>query len=260
MSYKVGFIGAGNMGKILAGIVCKNIGGENVVVCCSTPEHSKTVAEELGCRYDAVENILKGCDYIYLGYKPSSLQDYGSYFVNADAVIISMLAGVDIATIHGHFPGVINKIIRIMPNTPCKIGKGVVLYTHSGDVSPAEIEDFTAMLKGCGLVDKINEDKFDIAGAITGCGPAFCYAFINALAEGGVLNGLNKADALKYASYTVLGSAEMLPQTGAHPYELIDAVCSPGGTTIEGMRTLQKGGFDYTVSGAVTSAYKKSIK
>ena len=147
-----------------------------------------------------------------------------------------------------------------MPNTPCAVGEGIILYSSDKDVSVLDAEEFRSIFRKAGIVDKIPEALIDAAGCISGCGPAFAYLFVEAIADGGVNCGLPRDKALRYAAQTVLGAAKTVLSSGKHPGELKDAVCSPGGTTIEGVRALEEGSFRASSMGAVTASFKKTLK
>ena len=152
------------------------------------------------------------------------------------------------------------KVIRIMPNTPVSVGAGVILYSVNAKVNENEIAEFCKALSAAGVVDPIPEDKIDAASALHGCGPAFVYLFIEALADGAVACGLSRDAALRFAAATVSGAGEMVLQGGKHPGELKDAVCSPGGTTIQGVRALEEGALRGTVMDAVIAAYERTLE
>lgn len=155
--------------------------------------------------------------------------------------------------------GVDCPVIRIMPNTPAAIGAGVVQYCGQG-AAEEELDSFAALIAPAGLVDPTPEELIDAASAVSGCGPAFAYLFIEALADGGVACGLPRDKAAAYAAQMLAGSARMVLESGKHPGALKDAVCSPGGTTIQGVRALEKGGFRSAAMEAVIAAYEKTVK
>ena len=147
-----------------------------------------------------------------------------------------------------------------MPNTPVSVGAGVVLYSVNEKVAQNEIDEFCKALSAAGVVDPIPEDKIDAASALSGCGPAFVALFAEALADGAVECGLPRDKAALYAAQTILGTAHLILESGKHPAQIKDAVCSPGGTTIEGVHALEKGKFRAASMSAVTSAYEKTLK
>ena len=149
-------------------------------------------------------------------------------------------------------------VICLMPNTPVAVGAGVVQY-YGVDATEEELSDFQNLLSAAGMIDRVNPDRLNAASAVSGCGPAFCAVFIEALADGGVACGLPRDKALAYAAKTVEGTAQLMLENHAHPGQLKDGVCSPGGTTIQGVRTLEDRGFRSAVLEAVIAAYEKTI-
>ena len=147
----------------------------------------------------------------------------------------------------------------MMPNTPAAIGAGVVQYCGRG-VTVEELDDFAALIAPAGLVDSVPESLIDAASAVSGCGPAFAYLFMEALADGGVACGLPRDKAVSYAAQMLEGAARMVLENGKHPGALKDAVCSPGGTTIQGVRILEERGFRAAAMDAVIAAYEKTLK
>lgn len=258
-----GFIGTGNMGGALARAARKRIPGDQLLLSNRTAEKAAALAAELGCR--AVDNaaVAENADYIFLGVKPQMmadlLADVGPVLARRQSrfILVTMAAGLTIARIQelagGDYP-----VIRIMPNTPASIGEGMVLYTCGEGVSPAEETAFLDAMAGAGRFSPLPEKLIDAGSAVSGCGPAFVDLFIEALADGGVACGLPRAAALEYAAQMVAGSARLVLESGRHPGALKDAVCSPGGTTIQGVRKLEEAGFRGAVMDAVIAAYEKN--
>jgi len=148
-------------------------------------------------------------------------------------------------------------IIRMMPNTPVALGDGMIQYC-SDDVEPDKLNEWLTAMAPAGRLDAVPESLIDAASAVSGCGPAWAYQFMEALADGGVAAGLPRAKAQEYAAQMLLGSARMVLETGKHPGELKDAVCSPGGSTIQGVRLLEERAFRGAVTDAVLAAYEKT--
>ena len=172
-------------------------------------------------------------------------------------ILVSMAAGLTIADIQkmagGSYP-----VIRIMPNTPAAIGEGMILYTCGDGVTKAEEKLFLDAMAGAGRLAAIPEGHMDVGAAVSGCGPAFVDLFLEAMADGGVACGLPRAQALEFAAQMMVGSARLALESGKHPGALKDAVCSPAGSTIQGVRTLENAGFRGAVMEAVIAAYEKS--
>jgi len=262
--FKTGFIGTGNMGGTLLKVCAKSIGGENIYASDYFREKASEAAEEANAHLSTNEEIAENCKYIFLGVKPHLLGGVIEEIVPAlkrredRFILVSMAAGTSTGKITAmckeEFP-----IIRIMPNTPCGVGSGVILYSTAGDVKVSEIEEFEKILQPAGIIDPINESLIDAASAVSGCGPAFVYMFIEALADGGVHCGLPREKALSYAAQTVMGAAKTVLETNLHPGALKDAVTSPGGTTIAGVRALEEGSFRASAMNSVIKAYEKTL-
>ena len=259
--YTAGFIGAGNMGGALAEAACGAIDPGKVIVSCKTESHAVEIAHRLKCDSGSAADVVRNSKFVFLGVKPQAFREVAdelsSDFGLSECIIVSMLAGVSIDTLEDVF-GKDRKIIRIMPNTPCSVGNGVMLLSKNSRVSDEDLEEFKNLMSKSGVIDEIPEKFIDAASAVSGCGPAFAYMFIEALADGGVKCGLPRKNALYYAAHMLIGSAEMVLKTGKHPEELKDAVCSPGGSTIEGVHALESGAFRCSAIDAVESAYIKT--
>ena len=196
-----------------------------------------------------------------MGVKPQVLESVAKEikdYVKNGGILVSMAAGISIERLSAMFKT--NRIIRIMPNIPAEIGKGMIVYDTTNSVSSDEIDEFENMLEFAGETDRISENLIDAASAVSGSGPAFTYMFIEALADAGVKCGLPRDKALKYAAQTVLGAGEHLLKTGKHPGILKDDVCSPGGTTIEGVKALEEHAFRGAIIDAVCKTYDKNKK
>ena len=265
MKIKFGFIGCGNMGGALAQAVVKSVNPFEIALCDANIEKSAALAESLGCGVALLEQVAADCEYIFLGVKPQGFEGlFETIFPILKArkdrfVLISMAAGISVSAIE-KMCKMKAPVIRIMPNTPVSVGEGMILYTSNDVVTKVEINTFLHALSKAGKLDEIAEDKIDAASALSGCGPAFVYLFAEALADGAVECGLARDKANLYAAQTLLGAAELLLQSGKHPGELKDAVCSPGGTTIAGVHALEENSFRSATMNAVTAAYEKTLK
>ena len=257
--YDFGFIGCGNMGGALALAVSKTT--SNIALCDADESKAQALAKQCNAKVASCDEVAKNAKFVVLGVKPQVVDSAISSIkaiINAreEVVIISMCAGISIAAIKACF-GQSVKVIRIMPNTPAKVGEGLILY--STDIEKELVKAFTDGFARAGKTVAIDEAKIDAASALSGCGPAFVYMFIEALADGAVECGLPRDMAEEFAAQTVLGSAKMV-QEFSHPATLKDAVCSPGGTTIAGVHALENGKMRGTVMDAVTKAYKRTLE
>ena len=261
---KFGFIGTGNMGAALAAAAVKGLGGEQVLLANRTQAKAAALAEKLGCAYSDNTQVAETCDLIFLGVKPNMmgalLQELAPVLAKRSQpyTLVSMAAGLTIARLQ-EMAGCKTPIIRIMPNTPAQVGDGMILYTTSSEVTEEALDAFLQGMAPAGRFDALPEGLMDAGSAVSGCGPAFVYLMIEALADGGVACGLPRQKAQDYAAQTLLGAAKMVLETGKHPGALKDAVCSPGGSTIQGVRALEEGGFRTAAFEAVIAAYQKTV-
>lgn len=257
-----GFLGTGNMGAALARAAAKAVPAENIYLTNRTMAKAEALAAELGAKACSAKECA-GADFIFLGVKPQQMEALFEEIRPAlagrkDAVLVTMAAGLTMAKIRS-MAGENLPVIRIMPNTPVSIGKGIILYTSDG-VSEAQLDEFKKAAEAAGMLSPIAEKLIDAGSAVSGCGPAFVDLFIEALADGAVACGIPRKDALAYAAAMTEGAARLVLESGKHPAELKDAVCSPGGTTIEGVKALEDGAFRSTVMSAVIAAYKANEK
>lgn len=262
-----GFIGTGNMGSAVAKAVYASGRTETLMLANRTSSKAQALADTLpGSVVSTNCEIAAKCDLIFLAVKPQMLPGVLEEIAPVLAarsdkfVLATMAAGQTCEKVRKLAGGGESyHIIRMMPNTPAAIGKGVVQYCGL-DASEKELAEFAAMLAPAGLVDRIPENLIDAASAVSGCGPAFVYMFIEALADGGVACGLPRAKAMAYAAKMVEGAGALAMESGKHPGELKDAVCSPGGTTIQGVRTLEEAAFRGAVTDAAIAAYEKTLE
>ena len=256
---KYGFIGCGNMGGALARALQKTT--KDILICDPSPM-ARDLALELGCKYGTGDEI-GACDRIFLGVKPHMvsgvLAELRPALEQHKPLLISMAAGVSTSQLQEH-AGAGVPIIRIMPNTPVMVGKGMILYCANEFVTAEQKQSFLADMAEAGMFDELDEKLIDAASAVSGCGPAYVYLFIEALADGAVACGLPRDKAQRYAAATLAGAAEMVLTTGKHPGALKDAVCSPGGSTIAGVKALENHGFRGAVMDCVADAYTRTLE
>ena len=253
-----GFIGCGNMGGTIARALSK---ATNDILICDRSGKAKALAEELGVTYSDAQTIAASCDRIFLAVKPHMMKGVllplQQILAEKKPLLITMAAGLEIRQIE-EFAGGAIPVIRIMPNTPTAIGKGVIPYCCNGLVSEETVASWAEDMRYCGLLDALEERLIDAASALSGSGPAYMYLFLEALADGAVACGIPRAKALEYAAMTMAGSAEMVLATKQHPGALKDAVCSPGGSTIAGVRALEQHGFRGAAMDCVFAAYDRN--
>jgi len=255
---KYGFIGCGNMG----GAIAKALSQVTTdIAVADRSGKAKALASDLGITYSDNASIAANCDRIFLGVKPHMMQDMlaplQSTLARRKPLLITMAAGLEIRQIEA-FAGTSLPIIRIMPNTPTAIGKGVIQYCCNALVTEEMLSDWLSDMRFCGLLDALEERLIDAASALSGSGPAYMYILLEALADGAVACGIPRAKAYEYAAMTMAGSAEMYLATKQHPGALKDAVCSPGGSTIAGVRALEEGGFRSAAMDCVIATYNRN--
>lgn len=260
MKQTIGFIGCGNMGSALIKAAAKAEKAGNIFLTDCIGEKAATLAWETGANAVTAKEIAEKCGMIFLGVKPQGmaalldeikgiLEERKDHFV-----LVSMAAGMTISALKalsGDFP-----YIRMMPNLPVAVGEGVILYA-SEDATEDDIVIFENLLRHAGLLSPVDEATIEAGCALTGCGPAYAAMMVEALADAGVFCGLQRKQAQMFAAQTLLGTARTLLENDMHPGELKDAVCSPGGTTIEGVLSLERNGFRAAVSDAVLAGYNK---
>ena len=255
---KYGFIGCGNMGGAIARALSRST--KNI---CITDRSGRAanLADELGIAYADTKTIARECDRIFLAVKPHMmagvLEPLAPLLAARKPLLITMAAGLTMARIQ-ELAGASMPVIRIMPNTPTAVGKGVIPYCANDLVPEGILSDWVRDMAPCGLLDPLEENLLDAASALSGSGPAYAYVLLEALADGAVACGLPRAKAMDYAAATLAGAAEMYLSSHTHPGALKDAVCSPGGSTIAGLRVLEQRGFRGAAMDCIAAAYQKN--
>jgi len=259
---KIGFIGGGNMAEaMIKGLLSGGFPAERIMA--SEPseirrEHlEETFAIELTA--DNLE-VIGRSEIIVLAIKPQIAAEVleeiaGEY--SADKLIVSILAGISCATIEKYFQGA-PRVVRVMPNTPALVGEGASAICRGHNASKEDLQLVRHIFESVGKVQVIDERQMDAVTGLSGSGPAYIYTVIEALADGGVREGLRRDVAHALAVQTVVGAALMVRETGVHPAILRDQVCSPGGTAITGVSTLEKKGLRTTLMEAVSAAAARS--
>lgn len=260
---KIGFIGLGNMAKaMIGGMLAKEIARpEEILGFAKTEKTREDVKEKYGIQILGDNAAVAArADIVILAVKP---QMFGEVIlqikdvVKEDALVVSIAAGKTITQIERAF-GRKLKLIRCMPNTPALVGEGCSGVCRNERVSDGEMKQCMELLQSFGIAEEVPEHLIDAVVGASGSSPAFVFMFLEALADGAVKAGMPRGQAYRFAAQAVLGSARLMLETGKHPGELKDMVCSPGGTTIEGVETLEKMGFRSAVMEAVDACVKKS--
>ncbi|MBQ7699364.1 MAG: pyrroline-5-carboxylate reductase [Clostridia bacterium] len=261
---KVGFIGTGVMGGALARAVRKKVEGKELYLSNIPASVSEALASEIDCVSADNKAVAEKCKYVFLAVKPNMIRGVLSDIApvlkkRTDRyTVVSIAAGITIETVKQTL-GFDLPVIRIMPNTPVMCGKGVILAASEG-VTDEEKAEFFDLLSCAGVCDDVTEKMIETAGTLTGCGPAFAFVIMQALADGAVACGVDRAHAVKYAELTIAGAAELALATGKHLEQLKDEVCSPGGSTIEGVLAMEDAGVRAAMAEAVRSSYEKNLK
>ena len=259
MTKKIACIGSGVMAEAILTGACRVFGPGQFLVTDKSHEKARVLADSLGCTAVTSNTAAaQEADIILLCVKPQAasivLAELAPVLRNTSKLLCSILAGVTIQTIRTALDAPMHPVIRIMPNTPARIGKGLMLLAADAHV-PAEAKaDVEALLAPCGETMWLPEGFFDQATALSGSSPAYVYMFIGALANAGAEAGLPHSDALTLAAHAAYGAAAMVLETGETPEALKNAVCSPGGSTLAGVAALEASGFEDTVKAAIEAA------
>lgn len=262
----IGFIGLGNMARALIGGILKEKAAapEDITGSAATAETRRRMEEDFGIRTsESNAQIAAEADILFLAVKPQYLPIVLEDIRNAvteRTLIVSVAAGKTTKWLSEAFPGPV-KIVRCMPNTPALVGEGCASVCRNENVTEEELGLVLRLIGSCcGMAELVPEQLMDATGGVSGSSPAFVFLFIEALADAGVKGGLPRAQSYRFAAQTVLGAARLMLESGKTPGELKDMVCSPGGTTIEGVEVLERNAFRGAVMQAVGAAIEKSKK
>lgn len=260
---KIGFIGTGNMGSsIIKGILSSKFEkSENINIFDLDKEKVNNLVKEYGVNTtNSEKELAENCNIIILSVKPHIIPivlKNLSGNVKKDTIILTIAAGISISVIENAL-GEDKKVVRTMPNTPAQVLSGMTAVTFNKNIENSEKEIIFKLLNSFGKSVEIEEKLMHAYTGISGSLPAYVYMFMEALADGGVLCGMPRNKAYEIVAQTVAGSAKMLLETGKHPGQLKDEVCSPAGTTIEAVRVLENGNFRGNVIEAVAACTEKS--
>ena len=269
MSIKLGIVGGGVMGEaLLSRMLAQQLYRPDNVLVSEPQAHRRDVLVQKYAVIVTSDNraVAAASDVLLLAIKPQVFEAVAKELAQGDGnaspvreqlpVVVSILAGVSLSQLEAAFGR--QPVIRAMPNTPATVGAGITAIASGKTVAPSHIEQATAIFQAVGEVVEVPEYLMDAVTGLSGSGPAYVAIMIEALADGGVAAGLPRAIASKLALSTVLGTAQLLQETQMHPAQLKDQVTSPGGTTIAGMRELERAGFRSALIEAVQAAKERS--
>lgn len=263
MDKKLGFIGCGNMGgAILMGVLNKNAIDKNNVAVVVKSDKSKKKYADLGIKVcESTTELCKWSDVVVYAAKPYMAKDIFAECKDAlkDKALVSIAAGLTVDMLKS-LTGNDARVLRTMPNTPALIGEGVMIMCEETDIIAEEREFMEKIFGANGTVCWIAEKLMDAASAVAGCSPAFVSMFVEAMADGGVREGLPRDLAYRLAEMAVYGSAKMMLDENMPPSVMKDMVCSPGGTTIEGVAALEEGGMRAAVIDCIHRCVEKTKK
>ena len=260
---RLGFIGCGNMGgAMVSGILKKQLlASEDMIASALHEESRKALREKFGITVTSDNSeVAAFSDILILAVKP---QFYAEVIheireiVQPDTLVVSIAPGKTHQWLEEQFGRPV-KTVRCMPNTPAMIGAGITGVAPGEQVSEKETAQLLRLLSALGETEIVPERLMDVVGSVSGCSPAYVFMFIEAMADAAVADGMPRTQAYHFAAQAVLGSAEMVLKTGRHPGELKDMVCSPGGTTIEGLSVLEEKGMRSAVIDALRACTRKS--
>ena len=264
---KLGFIGAGNMARaIINGLIAEQkISGEDVYIHSAHKSSYESYAKEKGLNpCESNSDVVKNAEIVFLAVKPivskDVLEEVSTEFERKNPVLVSMVTGVSIAELAAalHFPAA--KIIRIMPNVNVEIGEGMTALKAGEKVTETEFSEVTDLFDSIGKTTEMEEKDFSTFVALAGSSPAYVYLFIDAMSRSGVKYGLSKRQATEIAAQAVLGSALKVLEASKSPMDLVDDVCSPGGTTVAGLLAMEEYGFTTSVIKGLDATVAKDKK
>ncbi len=265
MKDTIGIIGCGNMATAIIGgmVESKLFHPDSIMVSDLNSEKLNNMQNKYKIKIsNDNKQVTSFAQILILAIKPyihNRVLSEIKPFIKKDTIIVTIAAGIDMAYIEESL-GSQTKVIRTMPNTPALVKKGMSVICHNKNITETELNTVVKIFQSFGKVEIIEEKLMDYIPAISGSSPAYVFMFIEALADGAVASGIPRDKAYKMAASTVLGAAQMVLETGKHPGELKDMVCTPGGTTIEAVMALEKNGFRNAVLEAMKACNKKGLE
>lgn len=259
----IAVIGTGNMGQALVkGFIRGGVHKpDDIYIYDKDQEKVLAFAKNTGCRYfPDLKSAIELADTVLLAVKPQGMDDVVlevNKYISSDAFIISIAAGITITHLRKLMGGTNSAIARVMPNTPALVGQGASAICFS-KTSFEQEKYCVSLLESCGVVVIVSEEQMDAVTGISGSGPAYGMLFIEAMAQAGTELGLSPQDSLLLSAATLKGAAALILETGVSPKELTNRVCSPGGTTIEAVKSLERNEFNRIIKEAVNASAKRS--
>ena len=260
---KIGFIGAGNMaGAIIGGIIKSNlVESQNVIASAKTMTNLNKLKDEynINVTLDARE-VVKNSDIVFMAVKPNifdGVLEGVKDLIGDGKIVVSIAAGKSISSME-NIIGDDKKIIRTMPNTPALVNEGMSALCPNKNIEDEELKIVKGIFDSFGKSEVVGEYLIDSVIGVSGSSPAYVFMFIEAMADAAVAGGMPRKQAYNFAAQSVLGAAKMVLESGKHPGELKDMVCSPGGTTIEAVKVLENEGMRSSVINAVCACIEKS--
>lgn len=260
---KIGFVGLGNMAKaMISGIIGSGIAkAEEIYGSSRTKETLEKVVGEYGIN-GCTDNgqVVVNADVVIFAVKPQMYENViktVAEFITEDKLVVSIAPGKTLKWLSDLIPGKA-KIVRCMPNTPALVGEGCTGVCRNEYVNTEDFSKVMCVLESFGKAYEVQEYMMDAVVAVSGSSPAYIFMLIEAMADGAVMSGLPRSEAYKFAAQSVLGSAKLMLETGKHPAELKDMVCSPAGTTIEAVKVLEEKGFRAAIIAAEKACADKS--
>ena len=260
---KIGFIGCGNMASaMIGGILKKQVASPEEILASARTEASRRKAEEAFGIAVTEDNrrVAAFADLLILAVKPFYYQEVIAEIkdsVRQETVVVSITPGKTLAWLEEQF-GRPMRLVRTMPNTPALVGEAMSCVCGGSQAGPEDVEMVCRVFEGFGKTEIVTEELIDVVVGASGSAPSYVFLFIEAVADGAVAEGMSRAQAYRFAAQAVLGSAKMVLETGIHPGQLKDMVCSPRGTTIEAVGVLEEKGFRSAVMEAVRACIRKS--
>ena len=258
----IGFIGCGNMATAMLGGILKNnlVPKENLMASDKSEQTMEKIRRDMGIATADNCRVAESADVLVLAVKPVYMEEVIEEIADAvrpETIVVTLAPGKTLKWLDATF-GRPTKLVRTMPNTPALVGEGMTALCPNEFVQPEELEQVARIFRSFGKAQVVSETMIDVVTGISGSSPAYVFLFIEAMADAAVAEGMPRAQAYEFASQAVLGSAKMVLETGKHPGELKDMVCSPGGTTIEGVRVLEEKGLRSAVFEATRACVKKA--